>query len=585
MSSALPRRWSADTLLAALFFAAVFLFLLRPVGAEQDFWWHLANGRWIMEHGTLPAVDPFGLFPLTPPSPQDLLVLRGFWLSQLLYLCLYKAGGLAAIALLGALTMTLTVFFVWRTLCRTLPAGISLLPLTPLLLAARFVSEIRPQQFTFLCFALLILLLEQLRAKLREQGKAGLPGIAIPLLILLWAQLHPGYIMGIPLIAIALAAALPAEGSKERSGAIRSLLLVGTASAAAALTPAAGVSSLLASLGSLLAVMGKTGSNLIEFIDYERPWQVASVFGPWYWRLLTATLILVAASAALQWRVIPRRFLAMTLLYALLSLTAFRFGCFFFITGTIILGHALVALGNGVSGALPVMATRLCTSVLALLLAISGVQGGIFTRGLFTPSLVSEKAIATLVGSGIPGGVFSPYSWGGYLIWRAWPQYRIFCDQRTLGGDGARSRYRSVLFMDTTAVLDELAINAVVMNQADVTTASVYYGFLTLMESAAWDLVYYDDIAVVFCRHGMGGKLPVLDKSSLERDLLRSLSGWQQQAPDDVAPPLLLGQLRFWRGDFKGAENYFRAAGQAAPGDVRAAEWLEAVATAAAGKR
>ena len=35
--------------------------VVRPV-QDLDIWWHLRTGRWIAEHGAVPATDPFSQF-------------------------------------------------------------------------------------------------------------------------------------------------------------------------------------------------------------------------------------------------------------------------------------------------------------------------------------------------------------------------------------------------------------------------------------------------------------------------------------------------------------------------------------------
>src|SRR3954453_10170656 len=42
------------------------LAVLRPV-TDPDIWWHLRVGQWVVEHGALPANDPFSLPGLDKP--------------------------------------------------------------------------------------------------------------------------------------------------------------------------------------------------------------------------------------------------------------------------------------------------------------------------------------------------------------------------------------------------------------------------------------------------------------------------------------------------------------------------------------
>jgi hypothetical protein len=225
------------------------------------------------------------------------------------------------------------------------------------------------------------------------------------------------------------------------------------------------------------------------------------------------------------------------------------------------------------------------TVCLSLGLLVTGMRTGVIANGTFTPSLISDQAVRFLLESGIHGGVANPYSWGGYLIWRTWPKYRIFRDQRLLGGQKGYDRYNQVMFMEETAVLDRMRINAVIINPADPVTASVYYGFITLMESGGWDLVYYDDIAALFCRSSQVTHLPRLNKGDLVQNVIASLLQWEAKSPSDPTSRLLLGQIRLWQENFAEARRCFTTAAALDSHDERPRKWLEALTLAESSKK
>lgn len=593
MSGNVNRFLKFEYLLPPLFFAAAFLFLLQPVGAEQDFWWHLSTGKWIWEHGTLPDYDPFSLFATHRPAGSELLVLKGYWLSQSIYYLLYLAGGLTAVCILGTAAMVATIFLVWRILLlRNIPDTISLIALAPAVAAMGFFSEHRPQQFSFLFFALLLYLLELIVSNLEQKGHMGVPAYLVPLLILLWAQMHPGYAVAFPLLVIYLVAARtirkrhPSGRNTPLSRPFFGFLLLVVASMAATLAAPNGPAALVDIFGSIykLFLDSRTDALVFTTIDHHSPWEVADVFGVWYWRLLLSSLIVALISCLACFRSLPGRCTASVVVYALLSLVAFRFGMFFFISGATVTGYFLLLLIRKVQSRYASVACSVATFFLILSFLLSGARHGLIARGSFTQSLVSDRAVSFLLASNIPGAVANPYSWGGYLMWRIWPHYRIFSDQRGLEALRGSARYDDVMFMDDTSILDRLNINAVVMNYVDPLNASVYYGFITLMESGTWDLVYYDDISAIFARSGPGLLLPALKKSALEQEMTATLLQWMKNSPDDAVPCLLLGQVAFWRGNFPEAARYFNTAAARNPGDGRARSWLDALKSAGGGR-
>lgn len=76
-----------------LAFAAVAVAPIR----NYDFFWHLATGRWIVEHGALPLTDPFAL------ASERHAWINGEWLFQLFAYALHEAFGLAGLSVVRAL--------------------------------------------------------------------------------------------------------------------------------------------------------------------------------------------------------------------------------------------------------------------------------------------------------------------------------------------------------------------------------------------------------------------------------------------------------------------------------------------------
>ena len=77
----------ANRAAAPLFFIVLFcLFGSKQIG-DHDFWWHLRTGQYIAENVSLPESDPFASSGAADFHPDDRqkLVLRGYWLSQLIF--------------------------------------------------------------------------------------------------------------------------------------------------------------------------------------------------------------------------------------------------------------------------------------------------------------------------------------------------------------------------------------------------------------------------------------------------------------------------------------------------------------------
>jgi hypothetical protein len=95
-----------------------------------------------------------------------------------------------------------------------------------------------------------------------------------------------------------------------------------------------------------------------------------------------------------------------------------------------------------------------------------------------------------------PGPMFNSYNWGGYLIFKLWPDYPVYIDGRTdLYDDAFIRRYIEVMVANEgwSQILDNDGINLVVI-ETDSTLAKF------LRQNPAWTELYRDKMAVIFAR-------------------------------------------------------------------------------------
>jgi len=185
-------------------FAGFYTYLSYIPLFYTDIWGHVAYGKWMLEHRALPTTDPF------LPLSQGMRVVDSSWLSQLFLAWAESMNGAEALSLIFAATTWLT----YVVLCRAfylLSGRLSLAMLGTLLtLFITFGRHgiIRPEIFGSLCMAVLIWMLtrgEPWRSRAivfagREADDAKQPWalwIGIPLLFVLWVNLHGSFLLGI----------------------------------------------------------------------------------------------------------------------------------------------------------------------------------------------------------------------------------------------------------------------------------------------------------------------------------------------------------------------------------------------------
>jgi hypothetical protein len=95
-----------------------------------------------------------------------------------------------------------------------------------------------------------------------------------------------------------------------------------------------------------------------------------------------------------------------------------------------------------------------------------------------------------------PQPVFNDYGWGGYLIWKLYPDYRVYIDGRAdVYGDAFMEEFLSAQSGQTgwRKPLDKYGIRTVLI-KPDVALASL------LRQDTAWQNVFEDQQAVIFVR-------------------------------------------------------------------------------------
>jgi hypothetical protein len=164
--------------------AAFIAFLRQP--NNPDTLWHLALGRWIVTHGAIPDISQF-YYSATSGYGYDYS-----WLSQLVLFGVYRVLGGAGIAILNAALAGFTFYFLYKLLeggSRNLLVNFFILGLA-LVTLTTYLSG-RPVIFTIAFFALeLSMLADCAQGRLRPRIWLLVP------LTALWANLHPGFLLG-----------------------------------------------------------------------------------------------------------------------------------------------------------------------------------------------------------------------------------------------------------------------------------------------------------------------------------------------------------------------------------------------------
>lgn len=179
---------------AVLIFAASIPLSTNAV-TDPDIGWHLMTGRWIVEHGAVPQTDPFSAHGQGKPW------VAYSWLFEITLYGLYAAMGLSGfivLTLLLVISISLALMSVIR-LVNPEPAVIVGMTSIGLLAMSQLLQTPRPWLFTIFFFTL------EIRCLLKSRQTGDIMHLmGLPLIFLLWANLHIQFIYGLYLLGLYL---------------------------------------------------------------------------------------------------------------------------------------------------------------------------------------------------------------------------------------------------------------------------------------------------------------------------------------------------------------------------------------------
>jgi tetratricopeptide (TPR) repeat protein len=426
--------------------------------SETDLGWHMATGRYILQHHVVPTTDVLSY--TSPGAPWIYPVL-----GEVLFYLIYHVAGYAGLSWLCALTLLAVVALLLPPPSRSECLATAALIIVGMPLLA-FRMNPRPDLFTHFLFAVFLVLLWRFYRD--EDPKAVVPQRALwllPLLMVLWVNVHGGFIAGIAVICgyLLLEIADLADGSK-RPNALKRLLRIWPvifAILVATLLNPFGVKIYQASLGqaslSVVNLQLQAPATINYIAEFQPvPLSPASLSEALDWRNpnnCTLWWMAIAAIAAMAIALRQRRFGPATLL-ALALFIGFhthRYGGLFAIVvvvtgGSIFadfISERAVASGKQPAFEEGVYLGWQAVAVVVALLALSSVRwldlisnrtyilnctNQLFGAG--ESPLFPERAAEFILHEHLPGNIFQPYDLGGFTAFRLGPAYKDYIDGR-----------------------------------------------------------------------------------------------------------------------------------------------------------
>ena len=492
----------------AFLMPVVFLFTrmqgVRSLLGDGDTGWHIRTGEWIMAHHQVPYTDMFSFS--KPGEPW----FAWEWLWDLGAAWIHQRWGLGGVVLISFFIICITFALLYRLIARRSQNVLVAIGLTVLSAAGSTVHWLaRPHLVTMLFTVIYLSILQRV-----QEGRKKLLWL-LPLLAVLWTNLHGGFVFGIVILGLVgageLAGAVLAATSEERWKAVR-----------------ASVPYLATALGCLAASLvnpytyhlhqhiweyardPKQATFIVEFqgANFQKPgaeffeMMLALGFGASIWYLVrkrySEALLLAAWAhvALLVIRNIPIFMIVAAPLTAtavvdwLGSLSRAQ------VAGWIRKAAALVHAASEEIGPIDrLWRVHALPAVMLLFfgLAMATPGVGLTLKPAYDAKTYPEGALAALQNPSLR--IFSDDEWGDYLVYKRWPLGgKVFWDGRSdfYGGENVE-KWLNVLDVkyDWQETLDQYGIDTILLAPGRPLATMV-------KSSSRWRVVYDDGVAIVF---------------------------------------------------------------------------------------
>jgi hypothetical protein len=479
--------------------------LLRDAGIG----WHIRTGQLILGTRSIPHSDPFS------STMQGKTWYAWEWLFDAVIAGFHHVAGLNGVVFFSALTIAFTFALVLRYMFRqgaNLPLSILVLLLAVAASSVHLFA--RPHVLSWLLTVLWFGVLE----RFEEDGKT-VNLLWLPVMMLVWVNVHGGFLVGFVLLAVYFTSAAirslvsTDDGEADRPQPLQALALAGVLSVAA---------SFANPYGYRLHIHIYRYLNDRFLMDHIDEFLSPNFHG--LGQRCFAGLVLLAVTAA---AVAPGKMGLSRLLTVLFAIYAGLYAARNIPGSAILLGLIVapllsvwlrgIASERELASGVRWLAMRIDTFagrmaaldgtlrghvwpalVIAMGLWVCGHGGYLGATSVmdahFDAARFPVAAVDFLQRSGAREPVFCPDRWGGYVIYRLYPQARVAVDDRhDFYGTEFLKRYLKIVHGEPGWENDLDGLDAGwVLVPAHSTVASL------LEETHRWDVVYRDEVAVVF---------------------------------------------------------------------------------------
>lgn len=544
-----------------------FIYFFIPIN-DCDFFWHLKTGELIWQNKSLPLEDPFSYTSRGLVNIREHMVLTSYWISQVIFYLSYLFGGISGIVVLRFVIIGLLVYvmIVRREGDLLIYLGLLLIFLVTNL---HLYPVERPQVFSFICFGALLYLLEKVKA---DSSPGWSSYFFVPLLMLLWANMHGGFILGQATILLYIVL----EGIKFTHGSLnpikkesyKLLVMAGLAGIAISLVNP----NTYHVLPGMLSMSSQLTAGITEYqSSYQRFLYSANYAYIFFWLVM----FLTAVGLIFNVRRIDITEMALLTGTGYFAFTQIRYIAVFLIA-------ALPVASRYLSNMKPLRTIRGLVIFAALLAGALAIRDEEPNFSLASDQFISDyfpsSAAEFILSNDLKGNMFNFYGWGGYLIWRFGPERKVFIDGRIINEE-VYKQFESInnqAYMESFAgisywesLLDAYGVKYIVYPCFYSTGQIIPLTDILLLQNSEWIPVFFSYNSIVYVKNTPENHDVILKrgiaKGVLMDGLLREADKKILANPRNVTAYIVKGELYLLRTNFKEAKESYEKALKIAP--------------------
>jgi hypothetical protein len=469
--------------------AAIFIVALAP-RLDTDFWWHLKVGQYIANHHSVPSHD-YMSYTFKGHAWTD-----HEWLAELVLFGLYSLAGLWGPIVFFAGVICASFALVYANMVqRKINRVLALFVLSAAFIASSASWGPRIQMMTLLFLAIYGLVLCHF-----EMTRNRHLLLILPAAMLIWANIHGGFVLGLVLVGITLVGEwLNKISRQENAYTADDLKVLMYAFLGTCAITIVNPNTYRQLTYPLTFILPNAYTNLIE--ESASPNFHLPVFMVFEIMLLALIIAFFFQRPKVNWT-----HLLLIVAFTHLAFSQSRSVPLWSIVISPLLAHYLRELrpiGLSHRRRLPAGGIKsvINVAILSLIVATYLLEATHFVNATTLRTAETDNyprgAIAYMRSHHLPPDVFVSYSWGGYLLWNLFPQYRDYMDSR------ADTLYSSAIlngYLDIYAARPEWKTRLNQYHVQDVLIEDSAPLSQVLALDGNWRLVYHDSLSVLYTR-------------------------------------------------------------------------------------